>query len=66
MGFIGLLLLLQYLDFAEFEETVKTFSKECKIKGKPLPKTGGSSGKDSKALIIQVTFLLLVEDNVAD
>uniref|UniRef100_A0A8D2KSW9 LisH domain-containing protein ARMC9 n=1 Tax=Varanus komodoensis TaxID=61221 RepID=A0A8D2KSW9_VARKO len=25
----------------------------CKIKGKPLPKTGGSSVKDSKALIIQ-------------
>ncbi|XP_053162941.1 lisH domain-containing protein ARMC9 isoform X2 [Hemicordylus capensis] len=43
----------EYLDFAEFEDTVKTFSKECKIKGKPLPKTGGSSVKDSKALIIQ-------------
>ncbi|XP_066477875.1 lisH domain-containing protein ARMC9 [Tiliqua scincoides] len=43
----------EYLDFAEFEETVKTFSKECKIKGKPLPKTGGNSVKDSKALIIQ-------------
>ncbi|KAF7236974.1 LisH domain-containing protein ARMC9 [Varanus komodoensis] len=43
----------EYLDFAEFEDTVKTFTKECKIKGKPLPKTGGSSVKDSKALIIQ-------------
>ncbi|KAJ6655484.1 hypothetical protein lerEdw1_005062 [Lerista edwardsae] len=43
----------EYLDFAEFEETVKAFSKECKIKGKPLPKTGGNSVKDSKALIIQ-------------
>ncbi|XP_063162372.1 lisH domain-containing protein ARMC9 [Candoia aspera] len=43
----------EYLDFAEFEETVKTFTKECKIKGKPLPKTGSNSAKDSKALIIQ-------------
>ncbi|XP_062987840.1 lisH domain-containing protein ARMC9 [Elgaria multicarinata webbii] len=43
----------EYLDFAEFEDTVKTFTKECKIKGKPLPKTGGSFVKDSKALIIQ-------------
>ncbi|KAH0624252.1 hypothetical protein JD844_007888, partial [Phrynosoma platyrhinos] len=42
-----------YLDYAEFEDTVKTFTKECKIKGKPLPKTGGSSVKDSKTLIIQ-------------
>ncbi|XP_008118224.1 lisH domain-containing protein ARMC9 isoform X1 [Anolis carolinensis] len=43
----------EYLDYAEFEETVKTFTKECKIKGKPLPKTGGSCAKDSKTLIIQ-------------
>ncbi|XP_070802661.1 lisH domain-containing protein ARMC9 [Pituophis catenifer annectens] len=43
----------EYLDFAEFEDTVKTFTKECKIKGKPLPKTRSNSAKDSKALIIQ-------------
>ncbi|EGW14286.1 LisH domain-containing protein ARMC9 [Cricetulus griseus] len=43
-----------YLDFVEFEDTVKTFSKECKVKGKPLSKTvGGSIKKDSKSLIIQ-------------
>uniref|UniRef100_A0ABM5G456 LisH domain-containing protein ARMC9 n=1 Tax=Pogona vitticeps TaxID=103695 RepID=A0ABM5G456_9SAUR len=43
----------EYLEFAEFEDTVKTFTKECKIKGKPLPKTGDSSVRDSKVLIIQ-------------
>lgn len=47
--------LSQYLDFAEFEDTLKTFSKECKVKGKPLSKTvGGSLKKDSKTLVIQV------------
>ncbi|XP_015279880.1 PREDICTED: lisH domain-containing protein ARMC9-like, partial [Gekko japonicus] len=43
----------EYLEFAEFEDTVKSFTKECKIKGKPLPKTGGGSVKDSKAVTIQ-------------
>lgn len=47
---------LQYLDFAEFEDTLKTFSKECKIKGKPLSKTAGGSLRDSKSLTIQVTL----------
>ncbi|XP_035296984.1 lisH domain-containing protein ARMC9 isoform X5 [Cricetulus griseus] len=47
-------LVKEYLDFVEFEDTVKTFSKECKVKGKPLSKTvGGSIKKDSKSLIIQ-------------
>lgn len=49
------ILCLQYLEFAEFEDTVKILTKESKIKGKPLPKTGGSYVKDSKVLIIQVT-----------
>ncbi|KAL8188232.1 UNVERIFIED_CONTAM: LisH domain-containing protein armc9 [Gekko kuhli] len=43
----------EYLEFAEFEDTVKSFTKECKLKGKPLPKTGGGSANDSKAVIIQ-------------
>uniref|UniRef100_A0A674I212 LisH domain-containing protein ARMC9 n=1 Tax=Terrapene triunguis TaxID=2587831 RepID=A0A674I212_9SAUR len=51
-----------YLDFAEFEDTVKTFTKECKIKGKPLPKTAGGSLRDSKALIIQKDLLTAFED----
>jgi len=46
------------LDFAEFEETVKVFAKECKIKGKPLPKTAGVSLRDSKAIPVQVMYCL--------
>nr|XP_011726468.1 lisH domain-containing protein ARMC9 isoform X12 [Macaca nemestrina] len=46
-------LVREYLDFAEFEDTLKTFSKECKIKGKPLCKTVGGSFRDSKSLTIQ-------------
>ncbi|XP_058293366.1 lisH domain-containing protein ARMC9 isoform X3 [Hylobates moloch] len=46
-------LVKEYLDFAEFEDTLKTFSKECKIKGKPLCKTVGGSFRDSKSLTIQ-------------
>ncbi|XP_053071920.1 lisH domain-containing protein ARMC9 isoform X7 [Acinonyx jubatus] len=48
-----LALVKEYLDFAEFEDTLKTFSKECKIKGKPLSKTEGGSLRDSKSLVIQ-------------
>ncbi|XP_039344586.1 lisH domain-containing protein ARMC9 isoform X2 [Mauremys reevesii] len=55
-------LVKEYLDFAEFEDTVKTFTKECKIKGKPLPKTAGGSLRDSKALIIQKDLLTAFED----
>ncbi|XP_039325714.2 lisH domain-containing protein ARMC9 isoform X3 [Saimiri boliviensis] len=46
-------LVKEYLDFAEFEDTLKTFSKECKIKGKPLRKPVGGSFRDSKSLTIQ-------------
>ncbi|XP_035161922.1 lisH domain-containing protein ARMC9 isoform X2 [Callithrix jacchus] len=46
-------LVKEYLDFAEFEDTLKTFSKECKVKGKPLCKTVGGSFRDSKSLTIQ-------------
>uniref|UniRef100_F7G7G4 ARMC9 CTLH-like domain-containing protein n=1 Tax=Monodelphis domestica TaxID=13616 RepID=F7G7G4_MONDO len=42
-----------YLDFAEFEDTVKTFLKECRSKGKPLSKTPTGSLRDSKTLLIQ-------------
>ncbi|XP_043348116.1 lisH domain-containing protein ARMC9 isoform X8 [Dermochelys coriacea] len=55
-------LVKEYLDFAEFEDTVKMFTKECKIKGKPLPKTAGGSLGDSKALIIQKDLLTAFED----
>ncbi|KAM9664959.1 lisH domain-containing protein ARMC9 isoform 2-T3 [Trichechus inunguis] len=43
----------KYLDFAEFQDTLKTFSKECKIKGKPLSKAAGGAFRDSTSLIIQ-------------
>ncbi|KAK2538468.1 hypothetical protein Q9233_002328 [Columba guinea] len=55
-------LVREYLDFAEFEETVKVFTKECKIKGKPLPKPAGVSSRDSKALPVQ-NDLLAAFDN---
>ncbi|XP_060007852.1 lisH domain-containing protein ARMC9 isoform X2 [Lagenorhynchus albirostris] len=50
-------LVKEYLDFAEFEDTLKTFSKECKIKGKPLPKSACGSLRDSKSSIIQKDLL---------
>ncbi|XP_036624999.1 lisH domain-containing protein ARMC9 isoform X3 [Trichosurus vulpecula] len=46
-------LVKEYLDFAELEDTVKTFLKECRSKGKPLCKTPSGSLRDSKTLIIQ-------------
>uniref|UniRef100_A0A8C3YE39 LisH domain-containing protein ARMC9 n=1 Tax=Catagonus wagneri TaxID=51154 RepID=A0A8C3YE39_9CETA len=52
-----LLGLVRYLDFAEFEDTLKTFSKECKMKGKPLSKSACGSLRDSKSLIIQKDLL---------
>ncbi|NXM04519.1 ARMC9 protein, partial [Tyrannus savana] len=39
-------LVREYLDFAEFEETVQVFKKECKIKGKQLPKPADVSSED--------------------
>ncbi|NXX77563.1 ARMC9 protein, partial [Urocolius indicus] len=51
-----------YLDFAEFEETVKVFTKECKIKGKPLPKSAGVSSRDSKAPPVQKDLLTAFEN----
>nr|XP_031533726.1 lisH domain-containing protein ARMC9 isoform X2 [Vicugna pacos] len=50
-------LVKEYLDFAEFEDTLKTFSKECKMKGKPLSKSACGSLRDSKSLIIQRDLL---------
>ncbi|XP_009881649.1 PREDICTED: lisH domain-containing protein ARMC9 [Charadrius vociferus] len=55
-------LVREYLDFAEFEETVKVFTKECKIKGKPLPKPAGVSSRNSKALPVQKDLLTAFEN----
>uniref|UniRef100_A0A8C2NF57 LisH domain-containing protein ARMC9 n=1 Tax=Capra hircus TaxID=9925 RepID=A0A8C2NF57_CAPHI len=48
---------LGYLDFAEFEDTLKTFLKECKIKGKPLSKSTCGSLRDPKSLKFQRDLL---------
>ncbi|XP_054838948.1 lisH domain-containing protein ARMC9 [Eublepharis macularius] len=53
----------EYLEFAEFEETVNSFIKECQIKGKPLPKTGDGYAHDSKALIIQDLLTSFTDGN---
>ncbi|XP_068959367.1 lisH domain-containing protein ARMC9 isoform X2 [Petaurus breviceps papuanus] len=54
-------LVKEYLDFAEFEDTVKTFLKECRSKGKPLCKTPSGSLRDSKTLIIQKDLITAFE-----
>ncbi|KFO69607.1 LisH domain-containing protein ARMC9, partial [Cuculus canorus] len=51
-----------YLDFAEFEETVRVFTKECKTKGKPLPKPAGVSPRDSPTLPVQKDLLTAFEN----
>ncbi|NWX17941.1 ARMC9 protein, partial [Aegotheles bennettii] len=51
-----------YLDFAEFEETIKVFTEECKIKGKPLPEPAGVSSRDSKDLPVQKDLLAAFEN----
>ncbi|NXK85680.1 ARMC9 protein, partial [Formicarius rufipectus] len=55
-----LLLVREYLDFAEFEETVKVFKKECKIKGKPLPKPADVASEDP--LPVQEDLLIAFEN----
>ncbi|NXX12693.1 ARMC9 protein, partial [Podargus strigoides] len=55
-------LVREYLDFAEFEETVAVFTKECKIKGKPLPKPASVSSRDSTALPVQKDLLTAFEN----
>ncbi|TRZ23074.1 hypothetical protein HGM15179_004113 [Zosterops borbonicus] len=52
--------MLEYLDFAGFQETVKVLKKECKTKGKPLPKAADVSSEDS--LPIQEGMLRAFED----
>ncbi|XP_068137383.1 lisH domain-containing protein ARMC9 isoform X2 [Hyperolius riggenbachi] len=55
-------LVKEFLGFGEFNETLKSFSKECKVKGKPLPKGEGSAIRDSKTLLIQKDLLSAFED----
>ncbi|XP_030898915.2 lisH domain-containing protein ARMC9 isoform X2 [Melopsittacus undulatus] len=55
-------LVREYLDFAEFEETVKVFTNECQTKGKTLPKPAGVFSRDSKALAVQKDLLTAFEN----
>uniref|UniRef100_A0A8C8EHQ5 LisH domain-containing protein ARMC9 n=1 Tax=Oncorhynchus tshawytscha TaxID=74940 RepID=A0A8C8EHQ5_ONCTS len=52
----------EYLKYGEFEETVHHFEKECKNKGKVVPKPRGNSLRDSKTLIIQKDLLSSFDD----
>ncbi|XP_075058477.1 lisH domain-containing protein ARMC9 isoform X2 [Mixophyes fleayi] len=55
-------LVKEFLNFEEFCETLKSFVKECKVKGKPLPRSEGSATRDSKTLLIQKDLLSAFED----
>uniref|UniRef100_A0A669F4K7 LisH domain-containing protein ARMC9 n=1 Tax=Oreochromis niloticus TaxID=8128 RepID=A0A669F4K7_ORENI len=46
----------EYLKFEEFEETLHSFEKECKRKGKLASKPRGNTLNDSKTRVIQVHF----------
>ncbi|XP_063093186.1 lisH domain-containing protein ARMC9 isoform X3 [Cavia porcellus] len=55
-------LVQEYLEFAEFEDTLKTFSKECKMKGKPFSKAAGSSLRVSGSSAVQEELLAAFDD----
>uniref|UniRef100_A0A6I8SKE1 LisH domain-containing protein ARMC9 n=1 Tax=Xenopus tropicalis TaxID=8364 RepID=A0A6I8SKE1_XENTR len=57
-----LCLYFQFLNFGEFQETLETFTKECKTKGKQLPKTSGLALRESKTLLIQKDLITAFED----
>ncbi|XP_059197559.1 lisH domain-containing protein ARMC9 [Centropristis striata] len=52
----------EYLKFEEFEETVHSFEKECKSKGKLVSKPQGSTLRDSKTRVIQKDLLSCFDD----
>ncbi|XP_071998549.1 lisH domain-containing protein ARMC9 isoform X1 [Engystomops pustulosus] len=55
-------LVKEFLNFGEFHETLKSFTKECKVKGKPIPRGDGSVTRDSRTLLIQKDLLTAFED----
>ncbi|XP_075427068.1 lisH domain-containing protein ARMC9 isoform X2 [Ascaphus truei] len=55
-------LVKEFLNFGEFQETLQSFSKECKIKGRPLPRTSGSALRDSSTLLIQKDLASAFDD----
>ncbi|XP_068174887.1 lisH domain-containing protein ARMC9 isoform X2 [Antennarius striatus] len=52
----------EYLKFENFEETVHSFEKECKSKGKLVSKPRGSSLRDSRTRNIQEDLLSSFDD----
>lgn len=52
----------EFLKFEDFEETVESFDKECKYKGKLVSKPLGSSLRDSKMRVIQKDLLSSFDD----
>ncbi|KAM9460904.1 lisH domain-containing protein ARMC9 isoform 1-T1 [Clarias gariepinus] len=57
-----LVMIREYLKFCDLAETVKVFEKECKSKGKPVPKTRSSLTEDSKILTLQKDLLSSFDD----
>ncbi|XP_075717954.1 lisH domain-containing protein ARMC9 isoform X2 [Rhinoderma darwinii] len=55
-------LVKEFLNFGEYHETLKSFTKECKVKGKPIPRGDGSATRDSRTLLIQKDLLTAFED----
>ncbi|KAM3620610.1 uncharacterized protein V6R79_025915 [Siganus canaliculatus] len=52
----------EYLKFEDFEDTVHSFDKECKNKGKLVSKPQGSTLRDSKTRVIQRDLLSSFDD----
>uniref|UniRef100_A0A8D3CMI4 LisH domain-containing protein ARMC9 n=1 Tax=Scophthalmus maximus TaxID=52904 RepID=A0A8D3CMI4_SCOMX len=52
----------EYLKFEEFEETVRSFDKDCRSKGKLVSKPQGSTLRDSKTRVIQKDLLSSFDD----
>uniref|UniRef100_A0A8C5QGU0 LisH domain-containing protein ARMC9 n=1 Tax=Leptobrachium leishanense TaxID=445787 RepID=A0A8C5QGU0_9ANUR len=55
-------LVKEYLNYGDFQDTLKCFASECKVKGKPLPRSSGSAITDSKTLLIQKDLITAFED----
>uniref|UniRef100_A0A3Q3W9I9 LisH domain-containing protein ARMC9 n=1 Tax=Mola mola TaxID=94237 RepID=A0A3Q3W9I9_MOLML len=57
-----LAMIREYLKFEDFEETVRSFDKECKNKGKLVSKPQGSTLSDSKTSVLQKDLLSSFDD----
>uniref|UniRef100_A0A3Q3W9K2 LisH domain-containing protein ARMC9 n=1 Tax=Mola mola TaxID=94237 RepID=A0A3Q3W9K2_MOLML len=57
-----LMMIREYFKFEDFEETVCSFDKECKNKGKLVSKPQGSTLSDSKTSVIQKDLLSSFDD----